>query len=1028
MGPLRPSIPPQPVESGRREAFAARAPRAVALLLAIVLTAVLAPGGAGAARLFTLETEHFLVHFDGGYEALAHEVARIAEEVHRELAPRVGHVPSEKTHLVLADTTDLANGTADPLLYPKITLFPASPTFFSPYGSGISPRMREWLRLVILHEYAHVLHLDMNDGPGRVMALLFGRVPILTNPMMLQSFAFIEGFATYQETVADLGGRGHDPYYHMFLRAMVLEDDLLRLDQILGHYPLERWKPGGIVYLYGYSLWAFMASRSGEEALEAFNRAFARTTSLDQAFQEALGTTPEAFYQEWQAHLRRVYEPEIERLRAEGLTPTQPLGGQGYVPESPVASPDGRRLAYVTVHGPVAPALRLMAWDGETVRDRQLVAGLLMGPIAWSPDGQSLYYAKVEADGGRTFTDLYAYHLATGREERLTRGLRAFGPAPSPDGRRLVFSSREGPTTRLLEVDLAGPWPVEPDSSRLRELLPARGERQVLAFGWFPGGDGILVASHEPGGGMDLLRLDRATGRLEPLVVGSRARGGPGVVHQNAQFTPDGRWILFDSDQTGIPTLYAYELASGQIVQVARTLTGLFDPTVIQTDEGPRLVAMEYTARGYRLSLLPFSPALWTRVDPPVTARDPAEVPGVAAPLLDPDEPDPAAPVAPKPQGGSPSPGQGVGSSSAVRPYRPWDSLRPRFALPLILEDEAGPVVGALTLGYDAYRERVYALTGGLGLVSGRPWVAFEYQGPLFGHPQATWALGVRQETLLEDGKKAGRLERELQLGLAYTWPGVLAATSVAATAKLWDDEPVGDGSGLAGPGQAVTLGVGREQAWPVDGRSFTLASGLSLTGFREGADGSRQGVVATWREQAAFSWNLGRQRLVLDGVVGTASLEEALAVGDPTASRAVDRSLWTLQAHGPTLTGRHALRITLGLESQLYRFSRGVGTWPLFFDDLGGRLYLEGGAVWSDTEAALQRRWGAGAELTLTTYLGYATPLTLGVGVASSIEPAGSPTLYLRVDLTDPVGAGAGGRLSGAGAAAVAGLGRGGG
>src|SRR5690606_29072171 len=248
-----------------------------------------------------------------------------------------------------------------------------------------------------------------------------------------------------------------------------------------------------------------------------------------------------------------------------------------------------------------------------------------------------------------------------------------------------------------------------------------------------------------------------------------------------------------------------------------------------------------YTARGYRLSLLPFSPALWTRVDPPVTARDPAEVPGVAAPLLDPDEPAPAAPLAPKPQGRSPNPGPGSRSSSARRPHRPSHSQR-----------------------------------------------------PLFGHPQATWALGVRQETLLEDGKKAGRLERELQLGLAYTWPGVLAATSVAATAKLWDDEPVGDGSGLAGPGQAVTLGVGREQAWPVDGRSFALARGLSLAGFREGADGSRQGVVATWREQAAFSWNLGRQRLVLDGVVGTASLEEALAVGDPTASRAVDRSLWT--------------------------------------------------------------------------------------------------------------------------------------
>src|SRR5690606_39706235 len=99
--------------------------------------------------------------------------------------------------------------------------------------------------------------------------------------------------------------------------------DLLRLDQILGHYPLERWKPGGIVYLYGYSLWAFMASRSGEEALEAFHRAFARTTSLDQAFQEALGTTPQALYQEWQAHLRRAYEPEIERRSEEQTSELQ---------------------------------------------------------------------------------------------------------------------------------------------------------------------------------------------------------------------------------------------------------------------------------------------------------------------------------------------------------------------------------------------------------------------------------------------------------------------------------------------------------------------------------------------------------------------------------------------------------------------------------------------------------------------------------------------------------------------------------
>lgn len=605
-----------------------------ALILAIALLSK--PVAAGR---FTLETNNFFIHFDGDLETLAQHVAVVAEEVHHELVPRVDHTPTDKTHLVLLDETDMANGFADPILYPKITVFPVSPTFFSPYGSGISPRMTEWLRLVILHEYAHVLQLDMNDGIGKSIERLFGRVPLITNPMVLQGPAFVEGFATYHETVAELGGRGEDPFYRMFLRTMVLEEEILHLDQILGHYPLERWKPGAAAYLYGYSLWEFMADTYGEATLRRFNEVFARTASLKTTFDEALGTTPESFYKAWQNHLRARFADELESLRARGTTPTQPLGGQGYVPESPAASPDGRALAYATINGPVASALRLIQWEDGEIGDRQLVPGIVVGPIAWSPDGGQLYYAKVLAEGLRTWSDLYRYDLATGREQRLTRRLRAIGPAPSPDGRRLVFTSRDGLATRLLELDLdlVDSLPVEAGSSAVREILPAAGDAQRLAAGWFPDGHSILVSSHESGGGMDLLRLDPASGELAPLVVGSGARGGAGMVNGNAQFTPDGRFILFESDRTGLYNLYAYEPATGETFMVARTLTGLFDPTLILTEAGPRLVAMEYTARGYRLSLLPYEPGQWERAsgssgfrsDAPIVRIVPVDAPTI---------------------------------------------------------------------------------------------------------------------------------------------------------------------------------------------------------------------------------------------------------------------------------------------------------------------------------------------------------------------------------------------------------------
>src|SRR5690606_549859 len=138
-GPVAPVHPAPTCRVWPSRSFRRPAPRAVALLLAIVLTAVLAPGGAGAARRFTLETEHFLVHFDGGYEALAHEVARIAEEVHRELAPRVGHVPSEKTHLVLADTTDLATARPTPSSTPRSPSSLRRPRSSAPMGRGSAP-------------------------------------------------------------------------------------------------------------------------------------------------------------------------------------------------------------------------------------------------------------------------------------------------------------------------------------------------------------------------------------------------------------------------------------------------------------------------------------------------------------------------------------------------------------------------------------------------------------------------------------------------------------------------------------------------------------------------------------------------------------------------------------------------------------------------------------------------------------------------------------------------------------------------
>src|SRR5690606_1079285 len=143
------------------------------------------------------------------------------------------------------------------------------------------------------------------------------------------------------------------------------------------------------------------------------------------------------------------------------------------------------------------------------------------------------------------------------------RGLRALGPAVSPDGKHLVFTSRDALGTRLLKLELeAASFPVGAASSALQEILSPAGEAQRLAPSWFPDGESLLVLSHETGGGMESLRFEMRTGQIGPLVDGTPARGGDGVVNQNPPFSPDGRYILFDSNRTNVYALYAYDVVT----------------------------------------------------------------------------------------------------------------------------------------------------------------------------------------------------------------------------------------------------------------------------------------------------------------------------------------------------------------------------------------------------------------------------------------------------------------------------------
>jgi hypothetical protein len=137
-----------------------------------------ATGKPAVAGMLTMETPHFNIHFrDNPHaEETAAQVAGIAEEIHATLTERIGYKPAGRTEIHLLETSDFANGFADVSYYNRIGIYLVSPTGETGWTSGLSMKVESWLRLVLTHEYAHILHLDMNGGAIAGLRRIFGRV------------------------------------------------------------------------------------------------------------------------------------------------------------------------------------------------------------------------------------------------------------------------------------------------------------------------------------------------------------------------------------------------------------------------------------------------------------------------------------------------------------------------------------------------------------------------------------------------------------------------------------------------------------------------------------------------------------------------------------------------------------------------------------------------------------------------------------------------------------------------------------
>jgi hypothetical protein len=956
---------------------------------------------------YTLRTPHFEIQFYADERAFAERVAHFAERAYRLHTRYLNWRPSGRVMVTLTDISDGANGEASSVPYNFINAFGAPPDSLDELND-----FDDYVKLLITHEMTHVVHLDTILTP---CALIYNTLLGKTfAPNLAQPVWFIEGMAVLLESRQTTAGRLRSSFYDMHLRVPFMEGRAFGLDQVTA-IP-DAYPQGTAAYLYGSSLLKYVEDRYGPEKIREISQRYADTcipgalnrTAIHAVGRGYAGVFGAGLWDDWRRSVGHRYALQIEEAEQRPLTTATRISWEAPSPrgEGPGARffADGT-LVFHRQNTDQSPAyVRLDPATGA----RRLIANLLGGgPAAPTPDGQALilqrnYYPqltmRIAGSSYLSWNDLFRLDVASGTIRQLTRGVRAHEPDVSPDGRQIVCVLVGTMSRQLALVPIEGGEP--------RVLMP---EAPGLAFTptFSPDGSLIAYSRWKPGGYRDIHLFELATATDRSISVDRAADIDP-------RFSPDGRYVLFSSDRSGINNIYAYELATQRLLQVTNVLSGAFQPAV--SPDGRRLVYTGFTTDGFDLWTMPYDPATFVPAKPFANFRLDAP----ADPDAETDSPD----AAPEDAAAMPFP-------QRVLPYNPWRYMYPHQWTAGVLKDPFGTgdmfqlqtsLIDPASIHFIAFNLLVPTSgipSGSIGYTYARFWPALNI---------SLSKIDAIASGLIIDNSNLTYTQRTVTFSASTDLP-VLQTPDASADISFGYDYalfgpiskiPVGEPTGgitvLPQTGPAADFNFNwnfsNAHSWQYsisnqEGRSVSV--GLRLVDPAFGGRLRSVTIQASWKEYATPPW-ARLHALALYAAAGTSMGDQRSffslgGYGDQDVLRAVllKQQSFTFLRGYPVgfVSGDSFVVASAEYRAPLLWIERGYQTFPLYLRRLWGAGFVDAGNAWQGPFHAGQLKTDVGAEVHLLFSAGWYLAPQITLGWAHGFQDGGGNQLYFVASAT---------------------------
>ena len=907
-------------------------------------------------RWRTLDTEHFSVHFAEHYRSQAQVVAQVAESVYPRITGWLKWKPESRTQIVVLDSLDFSNGYASPFPFNFIGII------LSPPDEGELLQNREWLELVLTHEFTHVVHLDQARGPAGALRQIFGRYLVLPLPFtlffpsgfpnLLEPNWMIEGLAVYSESDWNRGyGRLGQSHFEGMMRAESARGlrSLAEVNAEGRGFPLNR------DYLYGSYFFLFLAERYGPDAIPRYVETYS-----GRWFPFRVHSTPRLVTGKAMDELWLEYNQWLN-ARFAGKPGREPDGGGDIIVHdwsitSPLRTPRGDRW-YVQGNGYTRRKLMRQTLGGDVEAVRNAESGTRLAAF---PEGELLLSQPEICNNYNYYYDLY--RLGRGdRLSRLTRCGRFRFAAPIEDGRIAAIRVVSG------EAEVV--------------LLNSRGELERSLYratsgealtGLAAKGETVVVTSLR---GERWSLVEIAEGKSSVLVSDRAVKHSP-------RFGDSASEIYFVADYGNVDNVWSWRRGDRSLARWTDARNGVKEISAPLSGE---MLVTTIEADGDVLRVLSLPGA-------------PLEVRQAAAE---------AAPSAAPPVGASP-PGED-------RPYSAWSSLRPRYWLPSGYAADGALALGLATGGQDALGLHQYALAPLYEITQHQALGSAAYvydnrHGLLLNRTMTVKASTANNQKStgrdiqaydIDETAQWVSLWRHLRFNVRYYWGlgGALDRETLhdlaAGTSTPRDERVLGLVSGVdtrreqflsEGPSQGQLLRLFAETS---NGLRGAYSGNFYRGDWRAYLPAGKTVVSLRWNQ----AYSQPQAEAIQLGGAGASFSEEAFALP------VLDQREFPLRGYRSgeaVLTGHRTSLVTLEWRVPISDVDLHFMVPPVGVNRISMSVFTEAGAAWDNAP----RRWykSGGMELLYEARAGYLLGVQLRIGVAKGFEAPGGTEGYVRL------------------------------